>query len=104
MLIPPSAKLLGAGRALAGFTAAGLWLCGFGAHCGPFVVAFFVLLALMMRGSALLKSFVFTASVLTSVSVALFYPAVFGDWAGFRFEYLIVPLTQIIMPINIAVY
>ena len=77
--------------------AAGLATTGHGVSCGPVVIAFFVALAFAMRSVPSLRAFAFTASVLTSVSVALFFPAVFGDWPGFKLEVLIIPLTQIIM-------
>src|SRR5438128_143207 len=74
-----------------------LFFSGHRAPTRPLVVAFFVLLALTLRGHPPLKAFAFTASVLVSVSLSLFYPRLFGTWHGFRLELLIVPLTQIIM-------
>ena len=63
----------------------------------PLLVAFFVLLALALRGHPPLRAFAFTASVLVSVSLSVLYPWIFGTWHGFHLDLLIVPLTQIIM-------
>jgi bile acid:Na+ symporter, BASS family len=90
-------KILGICVGLVALVVVGLWLGGHGAACAPFVIGFFLLLAFTMRGFPLLRSFAFTASVLTSVSIALFYPRVYGEWFGFHLDLLIVPLTQIIM-------
>ncbi|MDZ7721812.1 MAG: bile acid:sodium symporter family protein [candidate division KSB1 bacterium] len=63
----------------------------------PFVVGFFVCLALYFHQHHFLKKFAFTAWVFVFVSASLLYPAAFGSWFGFDLGILIVPLIQIIM-------
>lgn len=64
---------------------------------GPFVVAFFSVMAVVFYFSKILKNFTFTVSVFATISLGFFFPGVFGEWIGFKFSILIVPLLQVIM-------
>ncbi|HYW94943.1 MAG TPA: bile acid:sodium symporter family protein [Bacteroidales bacterium] len=64
---------------------------------GPFLITFFVSLALGVRASEWLKSFSYTIMIFAAVSVAMFYPSLFISWGHFELKVLIVPLLQIIM-------
>src|SRR5947208_10722646 len=66
-------------------------------RAGPLLVALLVCLALSLQGQPNLKTFAFTAWVLTFVSVALVWPKAFGRWGGYDLSKLIVPLVQVIM-------
>ena len=67
------------------------------AEAGPFVIAFFALLAFGFRGFPNLKGFVFTVIIFAAVATALYYPSNFVEFNGFKFAVLITPLIQIIM-------
>ncbi len=95
--MPSPSRLLTCLTLLIGLVITALVLAGHREETRPLVVAFFVALAFALRSQPALKSFAFTAFVMTSVSVALMYPVVFGSWGGFKPAWLIVPLTQIIM-------
>src|SRR3984957_4598423 len=64
---------------------------------GPFVIAFFVILAFALRGSAGLKGFSYTIVIVAAVTTALYYPSTFIQYRGFVFATLITPLIQLIM-------
>ncbi len=64
---------------------------------GPFLVLFFLFLALAFRGHSFLKGFSYTILIFAAVTLALYYPAYFQEIGGFQFKKLIVPLLQIIM-------
>jgi len=74
-----------------------LWSLGHEQLLGPFVILFFLLLALGFRGSSLLKGLSFTVLIFASVSAAMFYPDFFLKQGNFELKLLIVPLLQIIM-------
>lgn len=64
---------------------------------GPFVIGFFVFLALSAPGVKAIKGFAFALWIFASVSAAMFYPANFQTWGSFDLKVLIIPLLQIIM-------
>lgn len=64
---------------------------------GPFIIGFFVLLALSAPAVKQIKGFAFALWIFSSVSAAMFYPGVFQSWGTFDLKVLIVPLLQIIM-------
>ena len=64
---------------------------------GPWLIPLLALLALVFRAQESLRSFAFTAWVLTSVAAAMVWPQAFGHWFGYNLGILIVPLVQIIM-------
>ena len=66
-------------------------------HAGPFLIAFFILLAIGFRGFTSLRGFSYTIIIFAAVTTALYYPAYFVEMRGFRFATLITPLIQVIM-------
>lgn len=64
---------------------------------GPFVVAFFILLAIGFRGFQSLRGFSFTAVIFASVSLAMYYPSNFQEVNGYDLKNLFTPLLQLIM-------
>ncbi|MEO5995557.1 MAG: bile acid:sodium symporter family protein [Chitinophagaceae bacterium] len=64
---------------------------------GPFVIAFFILLAISCRGIPVLSGLTFTITILAVVATALYYPQYFISYKGFEFAVLITPLIQVIM-------
>lgn len=67
------------------------------AQAGPFLIAFFIALAIGVRGFPLLSGLTFTISILAVVATALYYPQYFIEYRGFEFALLITPLIQLIM-------
>lgn len=67
------------------------------ANAGPFLIAFFISLALAVRGSNVMKGFAYTIWIFTAVTASMFYPQYFTSAGDFQFKTLIVPLLQIIM-------
>ena len=67
------------------------------AASGPFLILFFISLALAVRGYPLFKSFSYTIWIFTAVTASMFYPQHFTSLSGFQFKLLIVPLLQVIM-------
>ncbi|MEM9859772.1 MAG: bile acid:sodium symporter family protein [Bacteroidota bacterium] len=66
-------------------------------QAGPFVILFFVSLALIFRKYDNLKGFSFTVLILAAVAAAMFYPQAFISLGGFELKRLIIPLLMIIM-------
>lgn len=64
---------------------------------GPFVIAFFLLMALSAPGIKQIKGFAFALWIFSSVTAAMYYPSAFQSWGTFDLKILIVPLLQIIM-------
>lgn len=64
---------------------------------GPFLILFFISLALAVRGYPMFKSFSYTIWIFTAVTASMFYPQYFTSLGGFQFKLLIVPLLQVIM-------
>jgi BASS family bile acid:Na+ symporter len=72
-------------------------LSGHLARAGPFLVIFFLALAISFRGFPLLKGLSFTVLIFASVTTALYYPNAFITVNGFKLVTLITPLLQLIM-------
>ncbi len=70
---------------------------GWGPETGIFVVGFFTLIAIGIRGLPHLRGFSFTIWVFAAVSLAMFYPQTITEVRGYNTEGLIVPLVQLIM-------
>lgn len=66
-------------------------------QAGPFLIAFFVALAVGFLGFPLLKGFSYTVVIFAAVTASLYYPEYFVEINGFNLGVLIVPLIQIIM-------
>lgn len=64
---------------------------------GPFLIAFFVFLAIGCRGYNQLKGYSYTLSIFGAVTAALYYPVYFVEWNDYKLAGLIVPLIQLIM-------
>ncbi|WP_419698615.1 bile acid:sodium symporter family protein [Mucilaginibacter sp. NFX135] len=64
---------------------------------GPFLIAFFVALAISFRGFKQLKGFSYTLIIFAAVTTALYYPQHFIQVSGFKLAALITPLIQLIM-------
>jgi BASS family bile acid:Na+ symporter len=64
---------------------------------GPFMVSFFIMLALGIRGFESFKGLSFTIWIFTAVTASMFYPQYFTSMGDFQLKKLIVPLLQIIM-------
>ncbi len=74
-----------------------LIITGNGAMSGPSLIAFFILLAIGVKGFKAVKGFSYTIWIFTAVTASMFYPQYFTSVGGFQFKILIVPLLQIIM-------
>ncbi len=88
--------LLGLAGASA-LTALVLFIIGNATEAGPYLIAFFVLLAIGFRGYESLRGFSFTAVIFASVTVAMYYPANFQEVGGYDLKNLFTPLLQLIM-------
>ncbi|NHF58746.1 bile acid:sodium symporter family protein [Flavobacteriaceae bacterium TP-CH-4] len=66
-------------------------------QAGPFFLGFFATLAFGFSGYRAYNGLVFTTMIFAGVSVALYYPELFTEIAGFKLTGLIIPLIQIIM-------
>ncbi|WP_371195100.1 bile acid:sodium symporter family protein [Glaciecola sp. SC05] len=66
-------------------------------NAGPFVIGFFMCVALYFKTSKLLSGFAYTVIILAAVSAALFYPGLFLGFGSFESKSLIVPLLMLIM-------
>ena len=64
---------------------------------GPFLTAFFILLALSFNGFEKLKSFSYTIWIFAAVTISMYFPGMFLKVGNFELKGLIVPLLQIIM-------
>lgn len=64
---------------------------------GWLLAAFFVCLAVAIRGNKMLKGLSFTIIIFATVSIALYHPAYFQQWGGLDLRELIIPLIQLIM-------
>jgi bile acid:Na+ symporter, BASS family len=64
---------------------------------GPFLIMFFILIAMGVRGFTSFKGLSYTIWIFTAVTASMFYPEYFTSAGSFQFKTLIVPLLQIIM-------
>ncbi len=64
---------------------------------GPYIVAFFISLAIAVRGFKAAKGFSFTIWIFACVAFSMFYPQYLISVGNFQLKLLIVPLLQVIM-------
>ena len=64
---------------------------------GPFLILFFLFLALGIRGVDRFKGLSFTVLIFAAVSLSMYYPQSFVQVGDFQLKKLIVPLLQVIM-------
>ncbi len=64
---------------------------------GPFLILFFISLAIGMRGFATFRGFSFTIWIFAAVTSSMFFPQYFTSMGNFQLKLLIIPLLQIIM-------
>jgi len=83
--------------ALLALTIVILWALDQFPYLPPFVILFFVVLAIGFNAVESLKGFSFTLLIFAAVAASLFYPQVFLDIGSFKLNQLIVPLLIIIM-------
>jgi BASS family bile acid:Na+ symporter len=74
-----------------------MFAMGQGGQTGPFLIFFFLFLALAARGYKKFKGFSFTILIFAAVSISMFYPTYLQQIGDFQMKLLIVPLLQIIM-------
>ena len=67
------------------------------AGTAPFMVGFFMSLAIGVRGFQATQSFSYTIWIFTAVAASMYYPQLFTSFGSFQLSILIVPLLQIIM-------
>lgn len=70
---------------------------GNAAQAGPFMIAFWAVLAALFSRHAATKGYVYTLMIFTAVTTAMFYPQPFTKPNGWDLSLLITPLIQIIM-------
>lgn len=66
-------------------------------QAGPYLIAFFAVLAVSFSGAPTLKGYTYTIMIFAAVTTALYYPGYFQEYNGFKFATLITPLIQLIM-------
>jgi BASS family bile acid:Na+ symporter len=64
---------------------------------GPFIIAFWVILAILCSRRPQTSGFVYTLAIFAAVTTAMYYPQYFLTVGGFDLSKLITPLIQIIM-------
>ena len=74
-----------------------LFFMGQVGESGPFMVLFFLFLALGIRGTDRFKGLSFTVLIFAAVSLSMYYPQSFIQVGDFQLKKLIVPLLQVIM-------
>ena len=74
-----------------------LWLTENINLSGWFLVLFFLSLAFVFRGFALLKGLSFTAIIFASVVLAMWHPEYFTSWGNFSLSSTIIPFIQLLM-------
>ncbi|MCJ8209194.1 bile acid:sodium symporter family protein [Mucilaginibacter sp. RS28] len=72
-------------------------VCRGAVYAGPYVLAFFLLLAIGCRGFEKTRSFAYTIVIFFAATMALYYPGLFLSYNSFKYATLIVPLIQLIM-------
>lgn len=66
-------------------------------HTGPYVPAFFALLAVSLCASPKSKSFAYTVLIFGAAAMALYYPGFFISYGNFKYATFVIPLIQLIM-------
>jgi BASS family bile acid:Na+ symporter len=74
-----------------------LFSTGRTAQAGPFMIAFWAVLAALFSRHTATKGYVYTLMIFTAVTTAMFYPQPFTKPNGWDLSLLITPLIQIIM-------
>lgn len=64
---------------------------------GPFIIAFWIILAILFSRRPQTRGFVYTLTIFAAVTTAMYYPQYFLTVRGFDLSKLITPLIQIIM-------
>jgi bile acid:Na+ symporter, BASS family len=64
---------------------------------GPFIIAFWIVLAIICSRREQTRGFVYTLTIFAAVTTAMYYPHYFLSVGGFDLSKLITPLIQIIM-------
>lgn len=64
---------------------------------GPFIIAFWIILAVLFSRREATRGFVYTLMIFAAVTTAMYYPQYFLSIGGFDLSKLITPLIQIIM-------
>lgn len=64
---------------------------------GPFIIAFWIILAIVFSRYPQTRGFVYTLMIFAAVTTAMYYPQYFLTVGGFDLSKLITPLIQIIM-------
>lgn len=67
------------------------------AQSGPFIIGFFVALAIGFWGYAHLRGYTYPTMIFAAVATSLYYPNYFLEAGGYQLSGLITPLIQIIM-------
>jgi bile acid:Na+ symporter, BASS family len=75
----------------------GMVLGGNARGAGPLFIAFFLALAIAVRGWQPIKGLSYTLCIFAAVTAAMFHPDLFISVGGFPLKRLIVPLLQVIM-------
>lgn len=75
----------------------GIVLSGNTPAAGPLFIAFFIALAVAVRGWQPVKGLSYTLCIFAAVTAAMFHPDLFISIGGFKLKTLIVPLLQVIM-------
>jgi BASS family bile acid:Na+ symporter len=73
------------------------WATGKTELAGLSLTLFFLCLSIAFREKVLLKGLSFTAIILATVSIAMFYPGYFLKWGNLPLSQLIIPLIQLLM-------
>jgi bile acid:Na+ symporter, BASS family len=66
-------------------------------HAGPFIIAFWIILAIVFQRRPQTRGFVYTTMIFAAVTTAMYYPQYFLTIGDFDLSKLITPLIQIIM-------
>jgi len=74
-----------------------LFCTGGAAQAGPFMIAFWAVLAMLFNRHTATKGFVYTLMIFAAVTTAMFYPKPFTKPNGWDLSLLITPLIQVIM-------
>ncbi len=64
---------------------------------GPFIIAFWIILAIICSRRPQTKGFVYTLTIFAAVTTAMYYPQYFLTVGGYDLSKLITPLIQVIM-------
>jgi BASS family bile acid:Na+ symporter len=74
-----------------------MWFTGTVNEAGPFLILFFLSLAIGVQKVSGLRGFSFTILIMAAVAASMIYPSFFTQFQGFELKKLIIPLLMIIM-------